>query len=129
MQKSFELNVLLCGDDVVCCSFDEDYIMDRLENLNDRGFEDACEECGRDPEDLTDEEAGEMVFMQSYEGNYYTVDTIDIPADAEDTEGNIHNIYRLSEDEITLDGGAEVYVDSLIDNFVVGNCETCYEED
>ena len=129
MDRTFELNVLLCGEEVVCCSFDEDYIVGRMEDLNDIGFAAVCEECGRDPEDLTPEEAGEMEFMQGYEGDYYTIETIDVPADKDDTEGNVSNLYRLSDDEVTLDDGTEVYIGDLVSSFVSGDLDTYYDEE
>ena len=134
MERSFTLYVLIRADDeVVLSSFDENYVGDRCEQLEERAYASACEDYGRDPDDLTPEEAGEIEWMQGSEGEIYNITTIDIPAELSDTEGDINNLYKLGEEVVTLDDYTEVYISDLIDRFVktseLDEDEDDYEDD
>lgn len=52
----------------------------------DIGIEEAAQECGRDIEDMTDEEIGEMSFMAGFNGNYYYVSKVQISDEMDDSE-------------------------------------------
>lgn len=52
----------------------------------DEGVLEAAEECGRDLDDMTDEEIGEMSFMSGFNGGYHYVSKAEINDDMDDSE-------------------------------------------
>lgn len=51
----------------------------RALNSHSDAINDKVNECGRDIDDLTDEEFAEFSFAAGYDGGYYYVDSVNVP--------------------------------------------------
>lgn len=74
------MTYFLCFNEgeLVFASTNEDSVIEYKDNCSHTALVDACEECGRDIDDLTPEELQEISFMAGYDGGYYYMDSVDI---------------------------------------------------
>lgn len=55
-------------------------------NKTNQDVNDTVEECGRDVDDLTDEEMAEMAFLSGFNGGYHYVSKVYLDKDMDDSE-------------------------------------------
>lgn len=118
-ETSRPLYILTQADEILETSFDEEYIERRRAELDEEAYSDACDEYGKDMDDLSPREAAEVEFMQGYNGDVFNVETFDAPCNyGDEDEVAIKNLSLFESVKCTLSNGTEVEPTDLINSFV-----------
>ena len=118
-ETSRTLYVLTKVDEVLETSFDESYIEKTRNELDEETYSEACDEYGKDMDDLSPREAAEVEFMQGYNGDIYTVETFEVPCNYDDdNEVAIKNLSLFEDEKCKLSNGNEVEPTDLSYNFI-----------
>lgn len=78
--------LLVQEGDIVACALDEESLEGLAYNINNANIEDCIEDCGRDVDDLTDEEYGEIAILSGFENGYAYVASIVLPEEEPDDD-------------------------------------------
>lgn len=129
-ETSRTLYVLTKVDEVLETSFDDEYIEKRRAELDEETYSEACDEYGKDMDDLSPREAAEVEFMQGYNGDVFDVETFDTPCNyGDEDEVAIKNLSLFENVKCTLSNGTEVEPLDLINSFVSTTEDEYDEED